>query len=59
MNYTLELNDEMLIEEESLERGGNNIRMSFDEVVPLSVSLDGAYKIKRVGDTAFIRTNYP
>jgi hypothetical protein len=59
MNYTLELTDTITIEDESLVRGGNNIRLSFSEVVVISVSLDSTNKIKRAGDTAFIRTNYP
>jgi hypothetical protein len=59
MNHTLELTDTITIEDENLVRGGNNIRLSFDEVVVISVSLDSTNKIKRVGDIAFIRTNYP
>ena len=59
MGNTLELTDELLIEEESLSRGGNNIRMAFDENVAITVTLDSAYFIRRAADTAFIRTNYP
>ena len=58
-DLTLELEDEMSIDIESFIRGGNNIRLSFEEVVAIAVSLDSTTKIKRVGDTAFIRTNYP
>jgi hypothetical protein len=59
MAYTLELSDTLVIEDETIVRGGNNVRLSFGEVVTISVSLDSTNKIKRAGDTAFIRTNYP
>lgn len=59
MAYTLVLSDNIEIEDETLIRGGNNISLSFSEVVTITVSLDSTNKIKRAGDTAFIRTNYP
>ena len=58
MTLTLTLTDQLSIEE-SLARSGNNIKMAINDVIAISVSLDSAYKIKRAGDTAFMRTNYP
>ena len=56
---TLELEDELDISKLTVSRSGNNINMYLYETVEIEVSLDGAYKIKRAGDIAFIRTNYP
>ena len=59
MDYTLELTDELEISIGSLVRAGNNIKMTFEESVDISVVLTSAYFIRRAADTAFIRTNYP
>jgi hypothetical protein len=58
MEHTLELTDTITIQE-SLERSGNNMNCVFSETIELSAELTSAYFIRRVGDTAFIRTNYP
>ena len=59
MDYTLELSDEIIILEGIIGKSGNHIRMAFSEIILISVSLDSVYKIRRAGDTAFARTNYP
>jgi len=59
MDYIQELLDELTIKDETFIRGGNNVKLSFSESVAITVLLDSAYKIRRAGDTAFIRTNYP
>jgi len=56
MTYELELTDDLTVSEE-LERAGNNIKMAISESITLSVELDSAYKILRIGDTAFIRSS--
>ena len=58
MTHTLELTDNLTISE-TLARSGNNIALQFLEVLTIAVVLDSAYFIKRAGDLAFIRTNYP
>jgi hypothetical protein len=58
MDHTKSLTDSLTITE-GLSRSGNSIALSFIEVLAIVVTLNGAYKIKRVADTAFARTNYP
>lgn len=54
----LSVNDSLTISE-SLARTGDTLRLVFVENVNLSVLIDSAYFIRRAGDTAFMRTNYP
>lgn len=56
---SLEIEDTVEISDETIARGGNNIRMAFSESITITEELISAYKIKRVGDLAFARTNYP
>lgn len=58
MEHTKSLTDEITIQE-SPKRAGNNIKTGISDSITVSVSLDSVYKIKRVGDTSFLRTNYP
>jgi len=59
MEHTLDLTDSLIITDGGLVRSGNNIKMSFNEIVTITVVLDSAYFIKRAADRAYMRTNYP
>jgi len=59
MDHTLELTDELIILEGSFERNSNNMKLSFNEIVTITVVLDSVYFIRRAMDRAFMRTNYP
>jgi len=41
------------------EINGKSSNLCLDEALTISVTLDSAYFIRRAGDTAFARTNYP
>lgn len=58
MNHTLELSDAINITG-FLSRSGDNIKLTFVENINIIMSIDSINKIRRIGDTAFIRTNYP
>ena len=58
MNHTLELSDTINIIG-ILARSGNNIKLTFNENINIITSIESVNKIKRIADTAFIRTNYP
>jgi len=58
MTHTLTLLDSIVITE-SLKRSGNNIKTGLSDTITLSAVQTSAYKIKRAGDTAFIRSNIP
>ena len=58
MAHTKELTESITIQED-IERSGNNINLGFSDNQTIVVLLDSTYKIKRVGDTAFIKSNFP
>ena len=58
MDYTLELSDNLVISE-NISRSGDTLKISFTDSLLISVELTSAYYIRRAGDTAFVRTNYP
>jgi hypothetical protein len=58
MEHTLELSDDLEINE-SLERSGNNINMDLNETATMTEEINSRYFIRRAGDLAFIRTNFP
>lgn len=58
MEHKLELTD-ILVISENQEKSGNNINLVFGEAVTIIASPPEIYKIIRVADTAFARTDYP
>lgn len=56
--HTLDLADSITMLE-GIERSGNNVKLSFSEIVTIAVVLDSAYFIRRAADRAYMRTNYP
>jgi hypothetical protein len=56
--HTKTLSDSIIFTE-SLKRAGNNVKTQLSESLALSAVQTSAYKIKRAGDTAFMRSNIP
>ena len=53
--HTLLLSDQLVITENPA-RGSNNMKTSINDSITITIVLDSAYKIIRIGETGFIRS---
>jgi hypothetical protein len=58
MNHTKTLSDNIVIFQ-NLARSGNNINLTLGDEVTAIATAPEIYKIIRIADTAFARTDYP